>query len=269
MSQATGPLTAAQDLYLDLLKKSLTGSTVERDTATVRRPSLLRFNQLLRRVGLELVRSRPFDPVALAGGEDFTDEALTMIGLRRLDNIEACMRDVIANNVPGDFIETGVWRGGATIFMRGVLAALGVDDRDVWAADTFEGLPVPSHPADADDRLHTMDFFSVSLERVKENFRRYGLLDQQVRFAPGLFKYTLPKLDGPWAVIRLDGDLYESTFDALTHLYPDLSPGGWVIVDDYGALEKCARAVDDYRRSEGISDPIQRVDNSGICWQRG
>ena len=89
-----------------------------------------------------------------------------MIGLKRLDNLERCVVRVLTDGVPGELVETGVWRGGATIFMRGVLKAYGVKDRTVWAADSFEGLPRPDasrHPADRGDLLyatHTMNPYS-------------------------------------------------------------------------------------------------------------
>lgn len=257
-----------ENQYLDLMKRSLMGLLLEKQRVTPRRQMVARVNRLLGCAGVELVRIRPLDPQALEEGREFTDDALTMVGRARLLNIEECVRDVVERDVPGDLIETGAWRGGAAIFMRAVLAELG-SARNVWVADTFEGLPAPSQPADADDRLHTMDFFAVSEERVRASFERYGLLDDQVRFVKGLFRDTLPGLDGPWAVIRLDGDLYESTMDALVSLYPNLSVGGWVIVDDYGALAKCAQAVDDFRREHAIDDPLRRVDWSGVCWRRG
>ena len=118
-----------------------------------------------------------------------------MIGMKRLDNLQHCVEDTLARQVPGDLIETGVWRGGASIFMRGILRAHGVSDRTVWVADSFQGLPPPNpdaYPADAGDPLHTFDYLAVSLEDVKSHFERYGLLDDQVRFLKGWFRDTLP-----------------------------------------------------------------------------
>src|SRR5205085_10579027 len=152
--------------------------------------------------------------------------AHTMIGLKRLDNLEFCIEQVMTNGVPGDLIETGVWRGGATIFMRAVLKAYGITDRCVWVADSFNGLPPPNpekYPADASDPHYTIKLLAVSLDEVKSNFAKYGLLDEQVRFLPGWFCDTLPSAPiEQLAVIRLDGDMYGSTMDALTALYPKL-----------------------------------------------
>jgi hypothetical protein len=196
-----------------------------------------------------------------------------MIGSKRLANIQRCVEDVLRESVPGDFIEAGVWRGGAVIFMRGLLKAHGVDDRCVWAADSFQGLPPPDaerYPADKGDRLHKFgDIAAISQESVRANFQRYGLLDDQVRFLPGWFKDTLPGVrDNQWAMIRLDGDLYESTMDGLTNLYPSLSVGGYVIVDDYWTSPGCRKAVEDYRSASSIDEPLRKIDRSGVYWQR-
>ena len=153
------------------------------------------------------------------------------------------------------------WRGGATIFMRAVLKAYGVTDRYVWVADSFEGLPPPEtgkYPHDAGDRLHEARELAVSLEEVKANFERYGLLDDQVRFLKGWFRDTLPAAPiERLAVLRLDGDMYESTMDTLVNLYPKLSEGGYAIVDDYGAIPACRQAVNDYRSANAITEKIR------------
>lgn len=156
--------------------------------------------------------------------------------------------------------------------MRGVLKAYGVSDRDVWVADSFEGLPPPdeeAYPADHGDRHHTHSDLAVDLETVRDNFRRYGLLDDQVKFLPGWFRDTLPTVAGMrWSLIRLDGDMYQSTYEALQWLYPSLSQGGYLIVDDYGALPAAAAAVDDYRKEHGITEAIRRVDWTGVYWRK-
>jgi hypothetical protein len=202
-------------------------------------------------------------------GWGWPGRAVSMIGLRRLNNIEESVEHVLANNIPGDIIETGAWRGGAAIFTRAVLAAYDVRDRIVWVADSFQGMPVPdpkSYPADAGLDLSGEARLAVSLEETQRNFRRYGFLDDQVRFLKGWFKDTLPHAPiERLAILRLDGDLYESTTDALTHLYPRVSSGGYVIVDDYW-FPACRRAVEDYRAAHGISDEIVPIDSQGAYW---
>ncbi|MGX7828491.1 TylF/MycF family methyltransferase [Actinokineospora sp. 24-640] len=205
-------------------------------------------------------------------GNDWPSVAHTMVGMRRIENLRHCLDRVRLDGVPGDIIETGVWRGGTCIFARGYLRAHGMTDRAVWVADSFEGIPEvgeDGHLLDRGMRLHTAnDVLGVSVEKVKANFERYGLLDEQVRFLPGWFRDTLPTAPiSRLAVLRLDGDLYESTMDALESLYPKLSPGGYVIVDDY-LIAACAQATHEFRDRMGITDEIIRVDDCAVYWRR-
>ena len=221
---------------------------------------------------LEFAKRIPYDVDKRTIGKDWPSEAETMIGMLRLNNLHKSAEDVIRRNIPGDFIETGVWRGGATIFMRGVLKVYGITDRNVWVADSFEGLPKPDaekYPADKGDKHWTHPELAIGVEQVRENFARYGLLDEQVKFLVGWFRDTLPGAPiEKLALIRLDGDLYESTMDGLRNLYPKLSPGGIIIIDDYGCVKACKQAVTDYRAEHGITDEIREIDWTGVYWQR-
>lgn len=205
-------------------------------------------------------------------GKDWPSQAHTMIGLEGLNNIQFCLEDIIANNVPGDCIETGVWRGGATILMRAILKEHNITDRTVWVADSFEGLPTPNpqkYPADNYTFKINNDVLGVSLEVVQENFRRYGLLDNQVKFLKGYFKDSLPTAPiKQIALLRLDGDFYESTMDALVHLYDKVPVGGYIIIDDYEAMESCAKAVHDFRNKHGITEPMYRAGWSIVYWKK-
>ncbi len=268
-------MTTAAALYVDLLKKCLTNWIYgDLEEAAVAPDGLLspEIRQACATHGIRLVKRKPFDPQLRAEGRDWPSTAHTMIGLKRLDNLQSCVEDVLASNVPGDLMETGVWRGGACIFMRALLHVHNVQDRCVWVADSFEGLPVPDpekYPQDAQDRLHTLPYLAVSLAEVRANFDRYGLLDNQVRFLKGWFRDTLPQAPVEHvAVLRLDGDMYESTMDALVYLYPKLSVGGYLIVDDYGAVPGCRQAVHDYRQRHAIRDEMRTIDWGGIYWQR-
>lgn len=236
-------------LYLDLIKKCLI-NTIYED------PGIY----------------NPFDLQKREAGKDFPQNAHTMIGLEGLNNIQECLEDIITNNVPGDFIETGVWRGGATIFMRAFLKAYNIADRQVWVADSFEGLPKPNisiYPEDTNFDLSNVQFLSISLEQVKKNFLKYNLLDNQVKFLKGWFKDTLPNAPiGQIALLRLDGDLYESTMDSLINLYPKVSLGGYIIIDDYGAVPPSATAVHTFRKSNHITDEIKHAGWSIIYWKK-
>jgi hypothetical protein len=202
-------------------------------------------------------------------GWDWPSKAPSMIGTKRMDNLRSECERVIAAGIPGDFMETGVWRGGACIMMRAVLKAYAVADRRVIAADTYAGLPPPSAgiAADAGADFHTYKELAVSLDEVKAAFARYGLLDEQVIFLEGLFKHTLPSAPvAKLALLRLDADMYESTMDGLVNLYHKLSPGGTLIVDDYYLFESQRKAVDEFRAAHGITDPIIRIDHFGGYW---
>lgn len=206
-------------------------------------------------------------------GRDWPTEAETMIGMRRLENLEKCVVSVLSDGVAGDMVETGVWRGGASIFMRAVLEAYGDPSRSVWLADSFQGLPEPDpgrYPQDAGDSHHTLAaYLAISLPEVQRNFSRYGLLDNRVKFLPGWFRDTLPMAPiSEIAVLRLDGDMYESTMEALTSLYHRISRGGYVVVDDYGALPNCRKAIADFRFAHSITDPIEWVDWTGVYWRK-
>lgn len=240
-------------LYLDLMKRILINLIYEDPNVSLKH--LPRFNRNLR-----------------VNGRDWPRDAHTMIGLKRLENIEHCAIDVLNKGVPGDFIETGVWRGGSTIFMRAILKAFNDVIRKVWVADSFKGLPRPNakkYPNDSGDPHHKYKTLAVSLKTVKNNFEKYGLLDDQVQFLEGWFSETLPTAPiQSLAILRLDGDMYESTIDALTHLYPKVSVGGYIIVDDYQVIRGCKKAVDDYRQAQGIHEPMVEVDWAGVYWQR-
>jgi len=214
---------------------------------------------------------RAYDEKMRAVGRDWPSTAHTMVGLARLSNLRELVEKTLLENIPGDYIETGVWRGGCCILMKAVLTAYG-ERRKLYVADSFVGLPPPKgerFPGDAGDLHHTYDVLAVPLEEVSANFRKYDLLDEDVVFVKGFFESTLPALQaGPFALLRLDGDMYESTIIPLEHLYPKLSSGGFVLIDDYGAVPGCRQAVDDYRRENNIGAPIHEVDWTGVWWRK-
>lgn len=270
-----------EDLYLNLIKKTLSfmlwpEPPKEIKTEDIRRKPIRRFlfsmiSKSLSKRNMILMKKQEFTDEKKTSGAVWSNYAHTMIGMKRLDNLQFCIETVIKDKIPGDFIETGVWRGGACIFMRAILKAYDIRDRKVFVADSFEGLPRPNierYPLDDGCDLSSYSYLAVSQEQVMENFRRYDLLDEQVVFLKGLFKDSLPIAPiGKLAVLRLDGDLYESTMDALKYLYPKLSPGGFCVVDDY-ALPNCRGAVSDYRKIHGITEEIKMVDWTGVYWRK-
>jgi O-methyltransferase len=263
-------LAGIRDRYLDLLVKAVT-HTLYGVTATVEMPEeLIGDVKILTEVDWTAEEFQRAAEEARIDGRDWPQYAQTMVGVKRLENVRRCVETVIAEDIDGDLIEAGVWRGGVGILMRGVLAAYG-SPRHVWLADSFQGLPPPDEafPEDSESQAHRWDQLSVSLDEVRASFERYALLDEQVHFVEGWFRDTLPQLRGrQWALVRLDGDMYESTLQGLENLYDDLSPGGFLIVDDYGALEPCQRAVDEFRAGRGIDAPMVEVDWTGVYWRK-
>ena len=245
----------AADLYLDLLKRSLTNSLFSAEPDAEKKDDIRFVHGMITHY--------------------FNAPAVSMLPMGRFDNLRHCVETVIADKVPGDLIETGVWRGGAVIFMRALLKLNDEAGRTVWAADSFEGLPEPDadkYPKEAES-FHgpvinkVMKRLEASLEDVQANFAVYGMLDDRVRFLKGWFKDTLPNAPiDKLAILRLDGDYYESTRDGLVNLYDKLSVGGFCIADDYGedGWTYCRRAIDEFRQERGIEDPMVRVDAG--CW---
>jgi hypothetical protein len=242
----------ARTLYLDLIERVLLG-TIYRDAPN------------------DHFSGGAYRDEIREEGKDWPSQAHSMIGGKRMHNLRTLCEDLLNRDIPGDFIETGVWRGGACIMMQAILRAYGVTGRRVFVCDSFEGLPSPNsaiYPADAGDTHSTIETLKISLEEVKENFERYGLRDGAV-FVKGWFKDTLHKIpSSKFALIRLDGDMYESTIQGLDSLYARLEPGGYLIVDDYGAIPACKAAVDDFRRDRQIVDPMTKIDWTGVFWQK-
>jgi len=267
------------DEFLSHLEDQLLGMTARpslRQRLLTSRVPVSSIPKIVRRIGIrgliESLRSSVVDTRLLyEEGRTIPPCGTTMIGRKRLRNIRYCIEQILRNDITGDFIETGVWRGGAAIYMRAVLKAHSVYNRTVWVADSFQGLPSPDpkYPADATDLLHLRSSLVVSQSEVESNFRCYGLLDSHVQFLPGWFEdslKTFPRI--ALALLRIDCDLYSSTHTVLTHLHDLVADGGYVIVDDYGAIPACRLAVDNFRRLRNISDPIIEIDHTGIYWKR-
>ncbi|MGB7270506.1 MAG: TylF/MycF/NovP-related O-methyltransferase [Albidovulum sp.] len=237
--------------YLDLLAKTLDGTIYDDDP-------------------LPSNGTGVFDATLREYGWDWPSKAFTMVGTRRLNNFRQRIESVIGNKIPGDIVETGVWRGGACILARGVLKAYGVTDRRVIVCDSFEGLPPPDDakfPADAGSNFHEFEDLSVSLEQVKSNFERFGLLDDQVVFLKGWFRDTMKDVPSKQiAILRLDGDMYESTIDPLEHLYDRIPKGGWIIVDDYRVVPAAKAAVHDFLDARSLKPVIEEIDGVGVCF---
>lgn len=294
-SDATGQ--ALRDRYLSLLKKSLLNDLypemeaqllhtvlcvahrqpvdLEGWWAARRNPALLDAIAAVRDSGDTLVlrgvdeRGEVIDRPDLRNVAEFPH---TMIGRARLDHLQWCCETVLREAIDGDFFEAGVWRGGACALMAGVLAAHGDRARRVWIADSFRGVPPPSLPQDRELDLseRVLPVLSVPEDEVRALLERYDVLDDaRICFVSGWFSDSLRACEVERiAVLRIDADLYESTLDVLTHLYPRVVDGGIVIVDDYGILRPCQLAVDEFRAANGINESMQFIDGHGVFWRR-
>lgn len=246
---------------LDLVENSLLGAlyptALKPVTATATRSigvSAVQFiDRLLSNHGLRLA----MPPKHSADeGVDWPAVAQTMVGRKRLRNIRELCAHIETDKIPGDWVECGVWRGGASIMARWCLD----ESRSVVCCDSFEGLPYdPGEPQWAG-----YDYLKVPVEEVVQNFKNY-LCYENVRMVKGWFKDTLPGWVTPIAILRCDGDMYSSTMQILANLYHNVVRGGYVIIDDYN-LPDCRRAVQDFCNLKHIAPQVKDIDGMGAYW---
>jgi hypothetical protein len=192
-------------------------------------------------------------------------DAKSMIGMNGLNMVDRAIRTILKEEIPGDLMETGVYKGGTCIFMAGMLKAMGDITRRVYAADSFAGIPPVDLESFPVDEIHKGAEKAVSneisVEIVKEAFFQFDLLESRVVFIQGWFKDTMPTLqvvNKKLSLLRMDGDLFASTWDVILHMYPLVSMNGFVIVDDYGDWIGCQIAIDWYREFCGEQATIER-----------
>ncbi|NRH21532.1 macrocin O-methyltransferase [Candidatus Gracilibacteria bacterium] len=200
-------------------------------------------------------------------GLDIPDDAHTMIGVHRLNHLKQCIDVIMSEGIEGDFIECGVWKGGACIFIKAVLEIY-QDNRNVWVADSFKGFPNPKFNWDKGCEFLTDNKLSISQKEVEDNFKKYDLFDDRIKFVEGFFGDTLPHVNGKFSLLRADGDLFESTIDILVNLYDKVSVGGFVIIDDMLSLPNCFDAVKQFREQRNIVSPMYQVDHTCGYWRK-
>lgn len=205
----------------------------------------------------------------------------TMVGYKRLSNVHQLAERAQKDGLQGAFVECGVWKGGAAGVM-GYMAEKESRSRPVWLFDSFEGLPEPSgkdgelakvYAAGKDSgQLSSIGQCVGPLEDVKKLFLSVlRLKGDNVHIEKGWFQDTLPRARervGGIAILRLDGDWYESTKVTLENLYDNVVQGGYVIIDDYGHWEGCKRAVDEFLRDRGIKVDLKKIDYTGVYFQK-
>lgn len=191
------------------------------------------------------------------------DGGYTMLPARRGRTLHRLAATVEREGVPGDLVDCGVWNGGSS-----VLLSAAAPSRNIWCFDSFEGLPEPG-PLDGERGHERGGTIVGSEERVRDAFARHAD-PARIRIVRGWFADTFPVV-APGidrvAVLHVDGDLYESVRLTLETFYDKVSPGGFVVADDYGGWEGAGVAVDEFRAARGIRSPLVPVDASGCYWR--
>lgn len=187
----------------------------------------------------------------------------TKISVARMENLFNLCHEVNENKIPGVFVECGVHKGGAAVLM-----ALNSLDRITWMFDSFEGMPVPTKE-DGPEAPKWTGKTVAGLHHVKSLLWDYQVPKEKVRIIKGWFKDTVPKTNiDKIAILRLDGDWYESTKICLEHLYDKVSPGGYIIIDDYGHWQGCKKAVDEFIKKKGLNIELNKTDYTERWWKK-
>lgn len=200
----------------------------------------------------------------------------TMVSPERAYAVAEAVRHVVETAVPGDFVECGVWKGGCALLMARVAETLGVGDRRIWLYDTFAGMSQPSNA----DGEHARSKWEA-MQRNGHNEWCYSSLDEvkatisaRTKYPASLFEFvagrvedTIPaRIPDAISVLRLDTDWYESTRHELEHLWPLVSPGGVLLIDDYGRWSGARQAVDEFFKGSGLL--MHRTDRTGRVIQK-
>lgn len=241
-------------------------------------------NKVLAKFGLRLTKLERNDQVQYP---DLTDnefwhlyalcKPFTMTSVDRMFGLYTSVRYVLEKNIPGDFVECGVWRGGSSLMMAKMLSDRNITDRKIFLYDTFEGMPPPSKKdrsfdgADAQKQLdenannkEESVWCLADLNDVRKNLSLSNLSTEQILYVQGKVEDTIPQnVPENIALLRLDTDWYESTKHELTHLYPILKKDGVLIIDDYGHWEGCRKAVDEYFAGKKNYLLFHRLDYTG------
>jgi O-methyltransferase len=243
------------------------------------------FHKLLSKMGFALIKP---DPRLVVDGlpADFDQSTVetyrkvklyTMTTPERIASLCNAVNYLVANDIKGDFVECGVWRGGSTMAAIDTLIKAGDTSREIYLYDTFEGMSAPTEidkvftGTGADELMNSSnreDATSVwcysALEEVQQNVGGLKYPAHKIHYVKGKVEDSIPQtLPGKIALLRLDTDWYESTAHELKHLYPLLVPGGVIIIDDYGHWEGARKAVDEYIESQKLPLLLNRIDYTG------
>jgi len=235
--------------------------------------------------GVFSLRLEPLEkslPPDLMGDKEFMEvftacKPYTMTSPERLYSLCQSMRYIAANSIPGDVAECGVWKGGSSMFIALMAIRLGIQDRQLWLYDTFEGMSEPGEEdkdhsgVSAKQQLDKADrnvsesvWCYSSLDEVKANMARTGYDPSRLHFIQGKVEDSIPAtMPDALALLRLDTDWYASTYHELIHLYPLLNGGGVLIIDDFGHWEGAKKAVLQYFSERNMKPLLHRIDETG------
>jgi hypothetical protein len=202
----------------------------------------------------------------------------TMTSIERMYALYKAVLYVLDNNIEGDFVECGVWRGGSSMLIAKLLKDKQIKNKKLFMFDTFEGMSEPTqhdvdyHGEDAGRLLKISEkddpqsiWCYSDFNEVNNNMLKTGLPPDQFTMIKGKVEDTIPQNMNisKIALLRLDTDFYESTKHELIHLYPLLSESGVIIIDDYGHWQGCRKAVDEFFEKNQINILLNRIDNTG------
>lgn len=239
--------------YIDLLLKTMVGVPLGGSYNPTNVGKLLKYND----------RQRTY-------AQDYPPFGYTMIGKRRMDNLRASIEEVNRNGIEGDIVELGVWRGGAMMFAAGV-GQESNHQRDIHLFDAFG--TIDEYNSDGHGDVKKRDFLSVPLNEVQEAFEYFNLDGPHIHYHVGLFKDTVPKWKKEYpnraiAVLRIDGNFYDSYQDAFYYLYENVPIGGIVILDDLSSYQPAVlRFWQDFVKDQGIVEEPVNIDG-GAKWFR-
>lgn len=232
---------------------------------------------ILHRCGVEVQRYLPYDMDDSAKATFKAVRPYTMTSPERVFALCNAVRYIVANSVPGAYVECGVWRGGSTMAAARTFLEVGESSRDLYLFDTFEGMVPPSdHDRRFDDvpaaeLLAQQDplaqrslWANVPLDEVRQAMSSVGYPGHRIHYVKGPVEETIPgEAPESIAILRLDTDWYESTKHELVHLYPRIVSGGVLLIDDYGAWQGARKAVDEFVEEFRLPLFLNRIDNTG------
>ncbi|MFM2192729.1 MAG: hypothetical protein RLZZ118_1686 [Bacteroidota bacterium] len=247
---------------------------------------LIMINKILNTFNLKLIKTNSIDNIEnniLKDNIEFSEfynlcKLYTMTSMERLFSLYNSTNYIIKNNIPGDFVECGVWKGGSSMMIALVLNKNKIFDRKIYMYDTYEGM---SEPDENDLDISGQSAKSQLINSSKENQKSvwcFSSLDEVKRnvtltnFPMELFQFVVGKVEdtipdtipiGEISLLRLDTDWYASTKQELIHLYPKLVKKGVLIIDNYGHWQGCRKAVDEYFKSENINLLLNVIDYTG------